>query len=134
MGRERGGYVHLDSGADVDRSSDTFAARRYGRRRGARRAIGQRTKAALAELRAQGVTLGQPRSIDEAIAVAVRPRGDGPTWRAIADRLDAEDVPAGRGGTWTGGERLPGIAGARLRHLTARTRQLRGVGYPVGDS
>ena len=64
-----------------------------------RRLIGQRTKAALAELRAQGVTLGRPRSIDdEAIARAVRLRGDGLTWRAVADQLNAEGVPAGRNG------------------------------------
>jgi len=66
-----------------------------------RRLIGQRTKAALDELKAQGVKLGRPRTIPvDVIALAVRLRGEGETFQAIANRLNADGVPTGQGGGW----------------------------------
>lgn len=64
-----------------------------------RRLIGERTKAALAVKRAQGVRLGRPRTLPaevaERILVAARA---GTSWSAIARALDAEGVPTAQGG------------------------------------
>lgn len=70
-----------------------------------RRLIGQRTKDALAELKAQGVQLGRPRLIsDDVVDRARQLRADGLTMRQIAETLNAEGVPTGSGaGEWFGG-------------------------------
>jgi hypothetical protein len=66
-----------------------------------RRLIGQRTKAALAELHAQGVRLGRPRSISQEVIDRIRAlRLQGMTYRDLADHLNAEGVPTGQGGVW----------------------------------
>ncbi len=64
-----------------------------------RRAIGARTREALAAKRAQGVRLGRPRLLDPAVAgriVAERDAGAG--WSAIARGLDADRIPTAQGG------------------------------------
>ena len=64
-----------------------------------RRLIGERTKAALAVRKSQGVRLGRPRLIPEAIvARIVAERSSGATLRAIADRLNDDEVPTAMGG------------------------------------
>ena len=64
-----------------------------------RRLIGERTKAALAAKRAQGVTLGRPRSLPESVRERiVADRSAGKTLRAIAAELTAEGVPTAQGG------------------------------------
>jgi DNA invertase Pin-like site-specific DNA recombinase len=67
-----------------------------------RRIIGQRTKDALAQKRAQGVRLGRPRqpitAIDQRIAAE---RAAGRSLGAIARDLTAEGVPTAMGGAWT---------------------------------
>jgi hypothetical protein len=61
----------------------------------------QRTSAALAELKDQGVKLGRPTSIpDASLSRLVELREDGMSYRAMADQLNAEDVPTGQGGQW----------------------------------
>jgi len=67
-----------------------------------RRLIGERTKAALAIKRDQGVVLGRPRMLpDGVVERIVRERGAGRTWTAIADGLNAQGVPTAQGGkTW----------------------------------
>jgi DNA invertase Pin-like site-specific DNA recombinase len=69
-----------------------------------RRLIGQRTKDALAELKASGVQLGRPRLVnDDIVAYIQQLRADGLTMRQVADRLNAENVPTGTGsGQWFG--------------------------------
>lgn len=64
-----------------------------------RRLIGQRTQDALAAKRAAGVRLGRPRALpDDVVARVVDERARGATFRAIADRLNAEGVATGHGG------------------------------------
>ena len=64
-----------------------------------RRLIGERTKAALAVKRSQGVVLGRPRTLpDKVVERIVRERDKGRTWTAIADGLNADRVPTAQGG------------------------------------
>ncbi len=64
-----------------------------------RRLIGQRTKDALAVKKAQGVKLGRPRVLDEALrARIVEERGTGRTLAAIAEGLMADGVATAQGG------------------------------------
>jgi len=65
-----------------------------------RRIIGQRTKDALTVKRAQGVRLGRPLEMDEALRERIRElHGTGLGVRAIARQLTDEGVPAVRGGS-----------------------------------
>ena len=70
-----------------------------------RRLIGQRTKDALAELKAQGVELGRPRLVGEDLAERCRMlRADGMTLQAIADTLNGEGISTATGrGAWKTG-------------------------------
>ncbi len=64
-----------------------------------RRLIGQRTKDALAVRRAQGVRLGRPPTLPEAVVeriLAAREAGEG--WSSIARALDADGIPTAQGG------------------------------------
>lgn len=67
-----------------------------------RRLIGERTKAALAAKKAQGVQLGRPRSMaQDVVARIVGAHNAGEGWSAIARTLNAEKVPTAHGGaTW----------------------------------
>jgi DNA invertase Pin-like site-specific DNA recombinase len=66
-----------------------------------RRLISERTKQALAQRRAEGVRLGAPPEIDEAIAARIRAeRSAGNTLREIAERLNHDGIPTARGGRW----------------------------------
>lgn len=61
--------------------------------------IGKRTREALATRRAAGVRLGRRRSIEPAVVrQLVSQRESGSTFRQIADRLNLDGVPTGRGG------------------------------------
>jgi DNA invertase Pin-like site-specific DNA recombinase len=65
-----------------------------------RRRIAQRTREALAVKRKQGVRLGRPQSISPKLARRIRSmRSRGMTLQAICDKLNAEQVPAPRGGS-----------------------------------
>lgn len=64
-----------------------------------RNLVSERTKAALAVKRAQGVRLGRPSTLDrETVARIVSERDAGKTWQAVADGLMADDVPTAQGG------------------------------------
>jgi DNA invertase Pin-like site-specific DNA recombinase len=64
-----------------------------------RRLIGERTRAALAQKRAQGIQPGRPRSLAADVrARIVSERGEGETLQMIADRLNVEGVPTAQGG------------------------------------
>jgi DNA invertase Pin-like site-specific DNA recombinase len=65
-----------------------------------RRAIGERTRAALAMRRREGVRLGRPPSVRPEIrARVVAERAAGRTFRRIAAGLDADAIPTGHGGS-----------------------------------
>ena len=64
-----------------------------------RRLIGERTKAALAVKRAQGVRLGRPPTLSaDVVDRIVAARKAGNTWSAIARELDEDGVPTAQGG------------------------------------
>jgi DNA invertase Pin-like site-specific DNA recombinase len=64
-----------------------------------RRLIGERTKAALAIKRAQGVRLGRPPKLSlEIVERILSERQAGGTWSAIARKLNDEGVPTAQGG------------------------------------
>jgi len=71
-----------------------------------REAIGERTKAALAYKKQQGVKLGRPEKMitdpEEAKTIVYLRdlRNQGLTFRAIADKLSKENVKTFRGGKW----------------------------------
>lgn len=62
--------------------------------------IGELTKAALAVKKAQGVTLGRPRTTlpTEVIERIQSARAAGASWSAIARELNADAVPTAQGG------------------------------------
>jgi DNA invertase Pin-like site-specific DNA recombinase len=72
-----------------------------------RRAIGERTRAALAVRRREGVRLGRPRSVlPEIRARVVEERAAGRTFRRIAEGLNIDAVPTAHGGASWGGETI----------------------------
>lgn len=100
---QKHGYnvVALDLGVDLSTPAGEFLANvMASAAQWERRIIGQRTKDALAEKRAQGVVLGRPVTIDAALAKRIRTmRGKGTTLQGICDKLNAEGVPTARGGS-----------------------------------
>lgn len=66
------------------------------------RQTSERTRAALAALKARGVRLGRPVSpaTRDAGLRAIELRADGMTWREVADALNAEGFPTANSGRW----------------------------------
>ncbi len=99
--REGWGLVVVDLGADTMTppgelvANVTASTSQY-----ERRMIGQRTREALAAKKAQGVRLGRPPEVPVEVAVRIRElRRRRLTATAIARELEAEGVPAPRGGS-----------------------------------
>lgn len=66
-----------------------------------RRLIGERTRAALAQKRLEGVRLGRPREVsDEIVAAIVGMRERGASTPAIAATLNERGIPTARGNAW----------------------------------
>ena len=66
-----------------------------------RRTIGERTAAALAAKRAQGVTLGRPREISDGVIDRIRELDQaGHSFAGIARQLNDEGIETPRGGSW----------------------------------
>ncbi|MFC4755415.1 recombinase family protein [Dietzia aurantiaca] len=64
-----------------------------------RNLVSERTRAALAVKRAQGVRLGRPSILDrETVARIVTERDEGKTWQAVADGLMADGIATAQGG------------------------------------
>lgn len=98
--REGWELVALDSPADLTTASgEAMAGVMAVFAQLERRLIGERTKAALAQRRAEGVKLGRPRRLPAAVAARIadaRVRGE--SYRSIADALTAEGVATAQGG------------------------------------
>jgi DNA invertase Pin-like site-specific DNA recombinase len=79
-----------------------------------RRLISQRTKEALAVKKAQGVRLGRPPTMPQAVVKRIqRQRARGDSLRKIADDLNRSEVPTAQGGAqWYA---------ATVRHVLLRT-------------
>jgi DNA invertase Pin-like site-specific DNA recombinase len=92
--------VALDLGVDLSTASGEFLANVLASAaQWERRIIGQRTRDALAERRAQGVKLGRPRTLPHSVVQRiVASRNDGEGWTVIARQLNAEGVPTAHGG------------------------------------
>lgn len=66
-----------------------------------RRIIGQRTSAALAQVRARGTKLGRPRGVDAETLRLIRIlRESGKSYAAVAAALERESIPTAQGGRW----------------------------------
>ncbi len=66
-----------------------------------RKVIGERTSAALQTLKAGGRRLGRPVALPHQVRTRIATeRRLGSTYRAIADRLNTDDVPTVNGGQW----------------------------------
>lgn len=111
--REAWALIALDLGVDTSTATGELIANvLMSVAQWERRAIGERTRDALAAARARGQRLGRPRSVpDELRARIASERASGLTLQAIADRLNDEQVPTARGGMcWQ-----RGTVGALLR-------------------
>lgn len=94
------GLAILDTDVDTTTASGELVANVMGSvAQWERRIIGERTKAGLAAKRAEGVVLGRPRTVSSPVRRRIaRLRDSGLSWRAIAERLNADGVPTGQGG------------------------------------
>lgn len=98
--REGWALIALDLGVDTSTATGELIANvLMSVAQWERRAIGERTRDALAAARARGQRLGRPRSVpDELRARIVSERASGATLQAIANRLNEEQIPTARGG------------------------------------
>jgi DNA invertase Pin-like site-specific DNA recombinase len=92
--------VALDLGIDLSTPAGEFMASvMASAAQWERRLVGQRTREALAVKRAQGVRLGRPAVLaQDVVNRIVTDRATGMTLTAIADALNAQQVPTARGG------------------------------------
>lgn len=93
--------VALDLGIDLSTPSGEFMANvMASAAQWERRIISQRTKDALATLKANGAVLGRRSLVDrETVEAIVEARQDGLSFRAICKALNDDDIPTPLGGT-----------------------------------
>jgi DNA invertase Pin-like site-specific DNA recombinase len=98
--REGWNLVALDLGVDFSTAAGTAMAQMTAVfAEMERRLIGERTRAALAVKKAQGVRLGRPPVLDDRVRRRIRrERAAGRSLRDIAERLNSSGVPTAHGG------------------------------------
>ncbi len=99
--RHKWALVVLDIGLDLTTSTGKLVAHiMCAVAEFERNIISDRTKDGLAAAKAKGVRLGGPQAVPDVIAERIHTmrEDDGMTLTAIADQLNAEGVPTGRGG------------------------------------
>ncbi len=88
-----------------------------------RHAIADRTKKSLAQAKKRGTVLGRPRDLPEHVAeYIIGLREDGLGWRAIATKLETEDVPTARGGKRWYPSTIKSIVRSRRPDLIERSK------------
>lgn len=94
------GLVALDLGVDTTTPSGELVANVMAAvAQWERRAIGQRTKDALASRRRDGVRLGRPPALSQEVVARIHAdRKRGLSLRTIAERLNADQIPTAQGG------------------------------------
>lgn len=99
--RAGGVVVAVDGTVDTSTAAGRFTTQIMGSVAELERGlISDRTKAALAIRKAQGVRLGRPATVPPSVVDRItRERAAGATWAAIADGLNADDTPTGQGGS-----------------------------------
>jgi DNA invertase Pin-like site-specific DNA recombinase len=99
--REGWSLVLLDLGIDTTTPAGRVQAQVIGAfAEYERRLISQRTKDAMATAKAKGVHCGVRSTLaPEVVSRIVAERIEGKTWQSIADRLNADGVATGRGGS-----------------------------------
>lgn len=99
--RAGGVVVAVDGTVDTSTAAGRFTTQIMGGVAELERSmISDRTKAALAARKAQGVRLGRPVSVLPAtVNRIVAERASGLTWARIADGLNADGTPTGQGGS-----------------------------------
>lgn len=99
--REGWALVILDLGVDTTTPSGEMVANVMATfAQFERRLIGQRTKDALAVKKRQGIRLGRPSSVNDAVVTRInRDRKKGKSLKAIADALNIDKVATGHGGS-----------------------------------
>lgn len=123
--RAGGAVVSVDGTIDTSTAAGRFTTSVMGGVAELERAlISDRTKAALAVRKAQGVRLGRPSSLSsEIVASIVADREAGHGFRRIAARLNADEVPTAQGGaTWHPNTVRAVLAGQDAARLRADTR------------
>jgi len=85
-----------------------------------RRLIGERTKAALAAKREQGVRLGRPQVLsDDVVRRVLAERATGCSFRAIGAGLEADGIPTARGGTTWHASAVRAVCESQAAHRLA---------------
>lgn len=99
--RAGGVVVAVDGTVDTSTAAGRFTTQIMGSVAELERGlISDRTKAALAVRKAQGVRLGRPTTVPPSVVERIaRERAAGATWAAIADGLNADATPTGQGGS-----------------------------------
>ncbi|EFG74812.1 resolvase, N-terminal domain protein [Mycobacterium parascrofulaceum ATCC BAA-614] len=99
--RAGGVVVAVDGTVDTSTAAGRFTTQIMGSVAELERGlISDRTKAALAVRKAQGVRLGRPTTVPPSVVARIAAeRAAGATWAAIADSLNADGTPTGQGGS-----------------------------------